>query len=53
LYADSADRADRFRDSRRRQDHSRQGSPGSKMKTIVNAPPRRIPGNAAHDEAAI
>jgi hypothetical protein len=29
------------------------GSPGSKMNTIVNAPHRRIPGKAAHDEAGI
>jgi len=37
--------------SRRRRDHG-QGSPGSKMKTIVNAREKRFPGKTALDKAA-
>jgi UDP-N-acetylmuramoyl-tripeptide--D-alanyl-D-alanine ligase len=55
LYADGGGGADNFRDSRWRHDYGqygRQGLPGSKMKTIVNAPEKRFPGKTALDEAA-
>jgi UDP-N-acetylmuramoyl-tripeptide--D-alanyl-D-alanine ligase len=53
LYADRADSERSFSAIRAGDAIMIKGSPGAKMKTIVNALEKRFPGKTAHDEAAV
>jgi UDP-N-acetylmuramoyl-tripeptide--D-alanyl-D-alanine ligase len=53
LYADGAGRASRFCAIRPGDAIVIKGSPGSKMKTIVNALEKRFPGGTAQDKPGI